>query len=177
MGDGQGRTLFVVELGGDIQLERSGLLLRLELTSNPEILAVVRSAVGSLAASMGFPESDCRALTRAVDEALANVIRHAYGDRLGQPIELLCHRIIVRVGEKRGPALEIFLLDRGTSCTGKKFCGRPLDEIRPGGLGMHFIQNGADVVQYSRKLGKNRLRLVKFLPARESQGTSVKGDS
>lgn len=157
-------------------MQRRGLLLRLELTSNPEILAVVRSAVASLATSMGFPESDCRALTRAVDEALANVIRHAYGDRPGQPIELICRRVNECAGEKRGPALEIVLVDRGTSCTGKKFCGRPLDEVRPGGLGMHFIQNGADVVQYSRRLRKNNLRLVKFLPAEESQRTSVKGE-
>jgi serine/threonine-protein kinase RsbW len=158
-------------------LERSDLLLRLELTSNPEILSVVRGAVASLAASLGFPESDCRALTRAVDEALANVIRHAYGDRPGQPIELLCRRITECAGERSGPALEMVMVDSGISCTGKKFCGRPLDEIRPGGLGMHFIQNGVDVVQYSRRLGKNRLRLVKFLKAQESQGTSVKGDS
>jgi serine/threonine-protein kinase RsbW len=158
-------------------LERNGLLLRLELTSNPEILAVVRSAVTCLAANLGFPETASRALTRAVDEALANVIRHAYGDRLGQPIELICRRIRARSGEMRGPALEIVLVDRGVSCTGKKFCGRPLDEIRPGGLGMHFIQNGADVVQYSRRLRKNRLRLVKFLPAQESQSTSAKGES
>lgn len=157
-------------------MERSGLLLRLELTSDPEILSVVRSAVASLAASLGFPESDCRALTRAVDEALANVIRHAYGDRPGQPIELQCRRILGRSGEKRGPALEIVLVDRGASCTGKKFCGRPLDEIRPGGLGMHFIQNGADVVRYSRQLRKNRLRLVKFLPAQEPRSESVRGE-
>ena len=158
-------------------MERSGLLLRLELTSNPEILSVVRSAVTCLAATLGFPESDNRALTRAVDEALANIIRHAYGDRPGQPIELLCRRINERTDKMRGPALEIVLMDRGASCTGKKFCGRPLDEIRPGGLGMHFIQNGADVVQYSRRLQKNRLRLVKFLPAPESQSTSARGES
>jgi serine/threonine-protein kinase RsbW len=177
MGVGYGCALCFVEIEGVFQLERSGLLLRLQLTSNPEILSVVRSAVASLAASMGFSESDCRALTRAVDEALANVIRHAYGDRPGQPIELLCRRLTERADEKHGPALEVILVDRGISCTGKKFCGRPLDEIRPGGLGMHFIQNGVDVVQYSRRLGKNRLRLVKFLPSQDSQRTSVKGDS
>jgi serine/threonine-protein kinase RsbW len=158
-------------------LERSGLLLRLELKSNPEILSVVRSAVTCLAANLGFSETDSRALTRAVDEALANVIRHAYGDRPGQPIELRCRRINERSSEKRGPAIEIVLVDRGISVTRKKFCGRPLDEIRPGGLGMHFIQNGVDVVQYSRRLRKNRLRLVKFLPAQEPQSTSAKGES
>ena len=143
---------------------RTGLLLRLELTSNPEILSVVRSAVTCLAANLGFAEADSRALTRAVDEALANVIRHAYNNRPGQPIELLCRQINERAGDKRGPALEIVMVDRGVPVTGTKFCGRPLDEIRPGGLGMHFIESGADVVQYSRRLRKNRLRLVKFLP-------------
>lgn len=155
----------------------TGLLLRLELTSNPEILSVVRSAVTCLSTNLGFAEADSRALTRAVDEALANVIRHAYKNRAGQPIELLCRKVNERAGGKRGPALEIVMVDRGVSVARTKFCGRPLDEIRPGGLGMHFIENGVDVVQYSRRLRKNRLRLVKFLPAQEPQSTSVKGES
>ena len=161
---------------GDVSLGRAGLLLKLELTSNPEILSVVRSAVTSLAVNQGLPEADTRALTRAVDEALANVIRHAYANRPGQPIELLCRRINEHTNEKRGPALEIVMIDHGPAANCKSFCGRPLDEIRPGGLGMHFIQNGADVVQYSRHLRKNRLRLVKFLPAQETQNTRAIGD-
>jgi anti-sigma regulatory factor (Ser/Thr protein kinase) len=161
-------------------LGRAALLLKLELTSNPEILSVVRSAVTCLATNMGFPDADTRALTRAVDEALANVIRHAYSNRPGQPIELLCRRIDVRVDEhaenKSRPALEIVLVDRGPAANCKSFCGRPLDEVRPGGLGMHFIQSGADVVQYSRRLRRNQLRLVKFLPAQASQPTNGKGE-
>jgi serine/threonine-protein kinase RsbW len=157
-------------------LARAGLLLRLELTSNPEILSVVRSAVTCLASNMGFPEADVRALTRAVDEALANVIRHAYANRPGQPIELLCRRITERSAEKRGPALEIVMMDRGISVIRKKFCGRELDDVRPGGLGMHFIQAGVDVVQYSRHLRKNRLRLVKFLPAQTPEQANGKGE-
>ena len=154
----------------------AGLLLRLELTSNPEILSVVRSAVTCLAANVGLPDADNRALTRAVDEALANVIRHAYANRPGQPIELLCRRINEHTKEKRGPALEIVMTDRGPAANCKSFCGRPLDEVRPGGLGMHFIQSGADLVQYSRHLRKNRLRLVKFLPAHAPQSTGSKGE-
>jgi len=157
-------------------LARAGLLLKLELTSNPEILSVVRSAVTCLATNMGFPEADTRALTRAVDEALANVIRHAYNNRPGQPIELLCRQIDARSENKKGPALEIVLMDHGPAANCKSFCGRPLDEVRPGGLGMHFIQSGADVVQYSRRLRTNQLRLVKFLPAQESQPANGKGE-
>jgi serine/threonine-protein kinase RsbW len=155
----------------------TGALLRLELPSNPEIMSVVRGAVTCLAANLGFPDAESRALTRAVDEALANVIRHAYGNRPGQPIELLCRTINEPIGDKQGPALEIVLIDRGVSVTRKKFCGRPLDEVRPGGLGMHFIQSGVDVVQYSRRLRKNRLRLVKYLPTPNPGNTSVGGES
>jgi serine/threonine-protein kinase RsbW len=158
-------------------LRRAGLLLKLELTSNPEILSVVRSAVTCLATNLGFPEADTRALIRAVDEALANVIRHAYANRPGQPIELLCRRVIEQAAEKSGPALEIVMMDRGISVIRKKFCGRQLDDVRPGGLGMHFIQTGVDVVEYSRHLRKNRLRLVKFLPAQEPGQASGKGES
>jgi serine/threonine-protein kinase RsbW len=157
-------------------LARAGLLLRLELTSNPEILSVVRSAVACLATNLGFADADTRALTRAVDEALANVIRHAYANRPGQPIELLCRRVTERTAAKRGPALEIVMMDRGISVIRKKFCGRELDDVRPGGLGMHFIQNGVDVVEYSRQLRKNRLRLVKFLPAQAPEQANGKGE-
>ena len=157
-------------------MERTGLLLRLELTSDPGILSVVRGAVNCLAANLGFPDADCRALTRAVDEALANVIRHAYDNRPGQPIELVCRRVSERSAGKQTPALEIVLVDRGPAADCKKFCGRPLDEVRPGGLGMHFIQDGVDMVRYSRRLRKNRLRLVKYLPAQNPKSTNAKGE-
>jgi anti-sigma regulatory factor (Ser/Thr protein kinase) len=68
------------------------------------------------------------------------------------------------------------LIDRGPAVNRKKFCGRRLDDIRPGGLGMHFIQNGVDVVQYSRRLHRNRLRLVKYLPSLKPESTSPKGE-
>ena len=68
---------------GGLKLRRARWLLRLELPSNPEILSVVRSAMMRLTAELGFPARECRALTRAVDEALANIICHAYGGRTG----------------------------------------------------------------------------------------------
>jgi anti-sigma regulatory factor (Ser/Thr protein kinase) len=40
---------------------------------------------------------------------------------------------------------------------------RPLDEVRPGGLGLHFIRESMDEVEFSRKKGKNLLRMVKYL--------------
>jgi len=160
---------------GGLKLRRARWLLRLELPSNPEILCVVRSAMMRLTAELGFPAAECEALTRAVDEALANIIRHAYGGRPGEPIELLCYRIQTRTGGKLRAGLEIVLVDRGAAADRKKLCGRSLDDVRPGGLGLHFIQNAVDVMQYTRETRKNRLRLVKYLPSAKSEPQIAKG--
>jgi anti-sigma regulatory factor (Ser/Thr protein kinase) len=161
---------------GGLELHRTGWLLRLELPSNPEILCVVRSAVMCLAEELGFPAAECRALTRAVDEALSNIIRHAYGGRTGQPIELLCRRTQARTGGEKRAGVEIVLVDHGAAADRKKLCGRSLDEVRPGGLGLHFIQEGVDVMQYTSQAHRNRLRLVKYLPAAESNPQIAKGE-
>jgi len=49
-----------------------------------------------------------------------------------------------------------------------KLPARPLDEIRPGGLGLHIIRGSMDTVDYKRAGRLNRLRLVKY--ARPSKG-------
>lgn len=156
-------------------MHRTGWLLRLELPSDPEIMPVVRSAISRLTEEMGFSAPDCRALTRAVDEALANIIRHAYGGRPDQSIGLLCRRVHVWEHGARRVGLEIVLIDHGAAADRKKLCGRAFEDVRPGGLGLHFIQDAVDVMQYSCRFRKNRLRLVKYLPEPESQSQIVGG--
>ena len=157
-------------------MNRTGLLLRLELPSDPEILCVVRSAVMRLTEEMGFSTEECRGLTRAVDEALANIIRHAYDGRPDQPIEVLCRRLQNRTGSKQRAGLEIVLVDHGAAPDRKKLCGRSLDDVRPGGLGIHFIEDAVDVMQYTSHARENRLRLVKYLPNAKRETKVVKGD-
>ena len=79
-----------------------------------------------------------------------------------------------RSGKQR-TGLEIVLVDRGAAADRKNLCGRSLDDVRPGGLGLHFIQGGVDVMQYKRQARKNRLRLVKYLPAAKSEPRIAKG--
>lgn len=128
-----------------------------------------------LTEELGFPAEECRALTRAVDEALANIICHAYEGRPGQPIDLLCRRTQARTNGKERTGLEIVLIDRGAGADRKKLCGRSLDDVRPGGLGLHFIAGGVDVMQYQRQARRNRLRLVKYLPVAKPRPRIVKG--
>ena len=52
---------------------------------------------------------------------------------------------------------------RGQRIDTAKLCGRKLDEIRPGGLGLHFIRQAMDTVEFTRVGRTNQLRLVKYL--------------
>lgn len=139
----------------------------MELPSNPDTLCVVRNALEQLAQMLGFPDAECRAVVLAVDEALTNIIRHAYQGKADQPIEISFRRIQAPQDGGRRPALEIVLEDRGIRVDGNKLCGRDLEDVRPGGLGLHFIKESMDAVEFRRRWGRNQLRLVKFLHAPE----------
>ena len=142
-----------------------GLLLKLELPSDPSLLCAVRGAVERLTEVVGFTAPDCRAVTRAVDEALTNIIRHAYNGRPDQPIEMLFRSVHRQANGKSSDGLEIEMSDRGPSIERAKLCMRELEEVKPGGLGLHFIKQSMDIVEYKRAKGTNRLRLVKYVRA------------
>jgi len=59
--------------------------------------------------------------------------------------------------------LEILLCDRAPAVDKTKLYGRSLDQIRPGGLGLHWVRQAMDTVEFTRKGPTNRLRLVKYL--------------
>jgi anti-sigma regulatory factor (Ser/Thr protein kinase) len=145
------------------------MLLVLALYSNPKWLSVVRGTVERLTDTLGFPIAQSRSITRAVDEALTNIVRHSYGNRLDQPIAMYFRRAQRRHDGKVQQGLEILLCDRGPAVDPCKLQGRSLDEIRPGGLGLHFIRQAMDTVEFTRKGPTNRLRLVKYL----AQGNSA----
>jgi phosphoserine phosphatase RsbU/P len=129
--------------------------VKLVLPSDPRLGGVVRGAVEQFAAAFGVPENECCALALAVQEALTNIILHAYGNRRDQSIELTC--------SARADTLEFVLLDEGTAADPGRFCARPLGEVRSGGFGTHIMAQVMDGVQYERLPNRNRLRMVKHL--------------
>jgi len=129
--------------------------VKLVLPSDPRLGGVVRGAVEQFAAAFGVPERECCALALAVQEAVTNIIRHAYGNRHDQPIELTC--------SARADTLEFVLLDEGTAADPARFCAWPLGEVRSGGFGTHIMAQVMDGVQYERLPDRNRLRMVKHL--------------
>jgi serine/threonine-protein kinase RsbW len=146
---------------GGFSLARRQLLLRLQLLSNPQVLCGVRGAVSPIAGVVGFGEEDCRAITLAVDEAIANVIRHAYGGEAGKTIEVEFNQLDEANGGK--PGLEIVLVDEGAEPKPGALKGLPAGELRSGGLGLHFMRQNMDTVVHKRVGSTNRLYMVKFV--------------
>jgi anti-sigma regulatory factor (Ser/Thr protein kinase) len=131
------------------------LRMKFAMPSDPRYLPVVRGAIAPLAEAIGWDESECRAIALALDEALANVIRHAYHSRCDGLIDLECR--------ESADGLEIILLDKGDAPDLSKICARELECDQPGGLGTHIIKEVMDSVSYEESPDGNRFVASKAL--------------
>jgi len=102
--------------------------LRLKLTSDTATLAPTRKAVEQLAASLGFDDRAVGEIGLCVNEALANVMRHAYGGATDQPIEL--------EALPTDDGIEIRVRDWGSGVVPPAKPDEARDPLTPGGLGL-----------------------------------------
>ncbi|HEX5410785.1 MAG TPA: ATP-binding protein [Terriglobia bacterium] len=144
-----------------VQSVNGPLRFEITLTSDPRLLGVVRSAVEQFAAALGMEDAQCRKITLAVDEALSNVMRHAYKNEGNHSIQLNC--------QAQADCLEFTFIDRGEPADPARICAQPLDEVALGGRGTHLIRQIMDEVSYERFPDHNRLRLKKSLPGAGKQ--------
>lgn len=124
-------------------------------TSDTCHLADVRREVRGFLSGAGFDECATELMVLALDEACTNVIRHAYTHEC-KPVrlEMIPLRGIVR----------FVLRDYGRACDPAKIQGRALEDIRPGGLGVHIIKQAFDQVAYEPQARGTRLVLEKKRP-------------
>jgi anti-sigma regulatory factor (Ser/Thr protein kinase) len=130
--------------------------LRLTLPSDPRFLCVVRAAIGEASKIYGLSSEERIEVTLAIDEAVANVIRHAYRNREDEKIEFEC---LVN-----GEQMEFTLLDQGEPPDPAKICGKPMDDCALSGRGTHLMKAIMDEMSYQKVSGGNQLKLVKRLP-------------
>ena len=140
--------------------------VRLSIASAPAYLPVVRAALEKVCELMGFEEDARGRIVLAVDEALTNIIRHAYGGQPGQPIEITFRRVEQDEG---GAALEIELRDWGEPTDPRKIRSRDLQDVRPGGLGVHIMHKVMDHVEYAPAEGGTCLRMLRKLQPRSEE--------
>ncbi len=120
----------------------------------PERLHEMRAVLTRTLDSVSFPKPVRRLLVLAVNEACMNVIQHGYkGDPKGE--------MILEILNNNGE-LEFRLTDFAETVDPSKVKPRPLDEIRPGGLGTYFIQRIMDEVTFAvPESGKGNLLIMK----------------
>ena len=130
--------------------------IRISLSSEPRLLHILRCVVRYRAQEAGFPPEDSDCLSMAIDEAASNVIRHTYGNRPDAHLE-----VEIRSYPDR---LEFTMEDSGPKVRPEALKPRPLEEVRPGGLGTYFIKCFMDAISFDEDFKEgNRLRLVKYL--------------
>lgn len=126
------------------------------IPSQAKYLSVVRAATVNIGKLYGMDEPVIEDVKLAVDEACSNVIKHAYKGNPSRKIVVKYRTIQDR--------FEVIIEDSGMKGRMELMKGRSLDDIRPGGLGIHFIKRVFDVFEFDeKKKDGNRLILIKYM--------------
>lgn len=134
----------------------------ISVPSDPKFLSLIRKNVDSILGDLNFVEADRRKIVLAVDEATSNVIKYSYKGDLTKRIDFMI--------EMAGGNILFKIRDYGETPDVEKIKPREIKDLRPGGLGTHFLREVMDDVQYDTSLGVGTLlTLTKKLPNRENK--------
>lgn len=122
--------------------------------AHPGSLGQVRGVVAEAARRAGLVPAVADDIALAVNEAFANVIRHAYCHAPGESVALTV---------VREPARLVFLLKDDAPCIDPaRVAPRDLGDLRPGGLGVHFIREIMNEMRFHDCTGRgNTLEMIK----------------
>lgn len=116
------------------------VIVEIRFPARPDRMTLVRSTVRNAASYGGLDPTSIQELVLAVGEACQNVMQHGYGDLETGDILLTLARmedgIVVRVADF-APAVDP-----------AKIKPRDLSDVRPGGLGVHFIEELMDSAEF-----------------------------
>lgn len=127
--------------------------LSLRIESHPANLAAVRLEIEAFAQLCGFDETSRGQIVLCVNEALANVMRHAYGGATDRPIEIEAERV--------GGGLRIGIRDWGRVVDPGQLEPRSHDPLTPGGLGLICLRELMDEVAFAPQADGMLLTMVK----------------
>jgi anti-sigma regulatory factor (Ser/Thr protein kinase) len=125
--------------------------LRVNVTSDPAHLADVRRACEAFCVDCGLGTAAAADMGLCVNEAMANVTRHAYDGATDRPIAV--------TGRYDGSAVHISIRDWGSG----KVPTAPAwhDPLTPGGLGLVCLRRLMDEVVYTPQVDGMLLTLTK----------------
>lgn len=131
---------------------------QISITASTENLSEVRNFVAEHAKTHGFSKQQIADIRLSVDEAITNIIRHAYQGDSSNSID-----IEVSLDEEQ---ICIHLQDTGKTFRMKKFTEpniqRKIKERKRGGMGLYLIHSLMDEVSYNRNNGINEMVMCKY---------------
>lgn len=131
---------------------------KIEFASHPANLSMVRSLVRQFVDGFCLSAKEIELIVLGVDEACTNIIRHVYKHEESHLIALCC--------EQAENSVRFRLRDYGAHPSEQApLAGRPLDVVRPGGLGLHLIRSAFDDVDFQKKSVGTELVLTKNISA------------
>lgn len=115
-------------------------ILELRTVARPEHLKQIRTAVRAAAIGAGCSENCADEIVIAINEACMNVMEHGY--KLDPDGELA-----IQLSVNKG-VLITWLSDECASVDTSELQSRPLEDLRPGGLGVHFMRECMDEITF-----------------------------
>jgi serine/threonine-protein kinase RsbW len=128
---------------------------KIEFASHPANLWLVRHCVRQFLQDRAFSSREIDLMVLGVDEACTNIIRHAYHLADDQLISLSLETI-------KSNGVRFRLRDYGDRFDSTKYRVRSLDQLRPGGLGVHLIRHAFDQIDYLKRRRGTLLVLTKL---------------
>jgi serine/threonine-protein kinase RsbW len=143
----------------------------MKMPSQSENLAIIREAVSKIAAQAGFDTDDVSKIELAVDEACANVIKHAYDK--GNSKKLI--EVLIKIDKNK---LMVVVTDKGKGFNPSDIklpkMREYLKEMRVGGLGIYLIETLMDKVNFDLKPGiKNQVKMIKYINKKSANSTNL----
>lgn len=144
-------TMLLIERRDHLQEKK---LLKLELNAEPCELRNIRNQIHQIALQTGFDKKTARNLTLCIDEAITNVIKHAYKNNT----ESLIHLSI----KQQNNTLVYYLRDFAPVVYDNSIRPRTLKTPLPGQMGISFIDKIMDSWEFATpKDGLGNLLIMK----------------
>ncbi len=140
--------------------------IRLNIKSRLENVSLVGLAVNKICSAMPFGEDDVYQTELCVVEACNNVIEHAYSNKPDQDIDILIQqhadRIVFDISDRGTPRPALYESNLG-------FDPNDRSQLPDGGMGLFFIHEIMNEVEYRNQDGRNVLTLTKYCPGKREE--------
>lgn len=114
--------------------------VKLTIPSDPEYLCLLRKVLQHLLCTHEVSEETASRLVLCIDEACSNIIKYSYNEEKDKPIDISFFF--------EADSFIVKIRDYGKQCDTEKFTPRLLEDVKPGGLGTHFMKEIMDEVSY-----------------------------